>query len=88
MDPADAVGPATTDGCSAFTNAAAVAGKIALIERGTCGFALKARNATDAGAAAFIIYNNAVNATAGPPGMGDDGINGVFVHTRSKPESD
>ena len=44
-------GPATNDGCSAFTNAAAVAGKIALIERGTCGFALKARNATDAGAA-------------------------------------
>ncbi|MCM3904707.1 MAG: hypothetical protein ND866_23670 [Pyrinomonadaceae bacterium] len=78
-DPADGVGPATTDGCSPFTNAAAVAGKIALIERGTCGFALKARNATNAGAAAYIIYNNAANATAGPPGMGDDGINGGFV---------
>ena len=34
VDPADAAGPATTDGCSPFTNAAAVAGKIALIERG------------------------------------------------------
>jgi hypothetical protein len=79
IDPADAAGPATTDGCSAFTNAAAVAGKIVLIERGTCGFAQKARNATNAGAAAVIIYNNAANVNAGPPGMADDGINGQFV---------
>ncbi len=79
LDPADAAGPATTDGCSPFTNAAAVAGKIALVERGTCGFAVKARNATDAGAAAVIIYNNAANVNAAPPGMADDGINGVFV---------
>ena len=69
----------TTDGCSPFSNAAAVAGKIALIERGFCGFAVKARNATNAGAAAVVIYNNAANATAGPPGMADDGINGPFV---------
>lgn len=80
VDPADAAGPTTTDGCSAFTNAAAVAGKIALVERGTCGFALKARNATDAGAAAVMIYNNAgANANAAPGGMGDDGVNGAFV---------
>ena len=79
VDAADAAGPATTDGCSPFINAAAVAGKIALIERGTCGFAVKARNATNAGAAAAIIYNNAANAAAGPPGMADDGINGAFV---------
>ena len=32
----------TTDGCSPLTNAAAVAGKIALVERGCCGFAVKA----------------------------------------------
>jgi PA domain len=79
VDPADAAGPATTDGCSALTNAAAVAGKIALIERGTCGFAQKARNATNAGAAAVIIYNNAANVNSAPPGMADDGINGAFV---------
>jgi hypothetical protein len=79
VDPADAAGPATTDGCSPFTNAAAVAGNIALVERGTCGFAVKARNATNAGAAAVIIYNNAANAGAAPPGMADDGINGAFV---------
>ena len=78
-DAADVAGPATTDGCSPFTNAAAVAGKVALVERGTCGFAVKARNATDAGAAAVIIYNNAANVNAGPPGMADDGINGQFV---------
>ena len=79
VDPADAAGPATTDGCSAFTNAASVAGKIALVERGTCGFAVKARNATNAGAVAVIIYNNLANANAAPPGMANDGINGAFV---------
>jgi PA domain-containing protein len=79
VDAADAAGPATTDGCSPLTNAAAVAGKIALIERGACGFAVKARNATNAGALAVIIYNNAANAANPPPGMADDGINGAFV---------
>ena len=69
----------TTDGCSPFSNAGAVAGKIVLIERGFCGFAVKARNATTAGAAGAIIYNNAANAAAAPPGMADDGINGAFV---------
>jgi len=79
IDAANAAGPATTDGCTAFTNAAAVAGKIALIERGTCGFAVKARNATNAGAIGAMIYNNAANAGATAPGMADDGINGAFV---------
>lgn len=70
VDAADGVGPTTTDGCSAFTNAAAVAGKIALIERGVCGFSAKAFNAQLAGAIGAIIYNNAgTNATAAPPGM-------------------
>ncbi|HTG88370.1 MAG TPA: PA domain-containing protein, partial [Pyrinomonadaceae bacterium] len=78
VDVAEA-GGTTTDGCSPFANAAAIAGKIALIERGLCGFAVKARNATNAGAIAAIIYNNAANAAAGPPGMADDGINGAFV---------
>jgi hypothetical protein len=72
-------GGASTDGCSAFDNAAAIAGRIALIERGLCAFALKARNASNAGAAAVIIYNNAANVNAAPPGLGDDGINGAFV---------
>jgi PA domain len=79
QDAADAAGPTTTDGCSAFTNAAAIDDKIALVERGGCGFALKARNATEAGASAVMIYNQAANAAAAPPGMADDGINGQFV---------
>ena len=78
VDAVDA-GGTSTDGCTAFTNAAAVAGKIALVERGLCGFAVKARNATDAGAAAVIIYNQAANVNAAPPGMADDGVNGAFV---------
>lgn len=69
VDAADAAGPTTTDGCSALTNAAAVAGNIALIERGTCGFVVKAKTAQDAGAIAVIIYNNAANAGGAPPGM-------------------
>lgn len=69
----------TTDGCSPFLNAAAVAGKIALVERGFCGFAVKARNASAAGAVAVIIYNQLANVNAAPPGMAGDGINDAFV---------
>jgi hypothetical protein len=72
-------GATTTDGCSPFTNAAAIAGQIALVERGQCGFAVKARNASQAGAAAVIIYNNAANVAGAPPGMAGDGINDAFV---------
>ena len=51
-----------------------------MIERGgICGFAVKARNATIAGAVATIIYSQPANANVAPPGMGDDGINGAFV---------
>lgn len=58
LDPADAAGPLTTDGCSPLTNAAAVAGNIALIDRGTCGFPVKVKNAQDAGAIGVVIANN------------------------------
>ena len=67
------------DGCTAFTNAAAVAGKIALIERGTCGFTQKVRMAQDAGAVAAIIYNNAANAGATAPTMATDPIFGPTI---------
>jgi uncharacterized repeat protein (TIGR01451 family) len=59
LDPADGAGPSTTDGCSAITNAAAVAGNIALIDRGTCGFIVKVKNAQLAGAVGVIIADNA-----------------------------
>lgn len=62
LDNAGVLGATDTvnDGCTAFTNAAAVAGKIALVKRGTCGFAVKAKNAQNAGAAAVIVGNNAL----------------------------
>jgi hypothetical protein len=72
-------GATTTDGCSPFSNAAAIAGQIALVERGQCGFAVKARNASQAGAAAVIIYNNAANVAAAPPGMAGNGVDDAFV---------
>jgi uncharacterized repeat protein (TIGR01451 family) len=68
LDPADAAGPLTTDGCSPLTNAANVAGNVALVDRGTCGFTLKVKNAQDAGAIAVIIADNAIGAP--PAGLG------------------
>jgi hypothetical protein len=64
--PADPVNGA---GCVAFPPALAdaVRGKIAMIDRGTCGFAVKAKNAQNAGAFGVIIVNNAPGAA---PGLG------------------
>ncbi len=62
----DAVAP-INDGCEAPpVNAAALAGKIALIDRGLCGFVIKVKNAQDAGAIGVIIADN----TAGCPPAG------------------
>lgn len=46
------------DGCSALTNPGELAGKIVLIDRGTCNFIVKVKNAQLAGAAAAIVANN------------------------------
>lgn len=48
---------ANTSGCQAADFAGFPAGNIALIQRGTCTFALKALNAQAAGATAVIIFN-------------------------------
>ncbi|HKY28098.1 MAG TPA: PA domain-containing protein [Pyrinomonadaceae bacterium] len=61
LDAADGVGPSTTDGCSALTNAGAVSGKIALIDRGDCLFVEKVKNAQNAGAVGVVIANNVAN---------------------------
>ena len=68
LQDAPGTGGSTTDGCDMVTNAAAVAGKIALIDRGTCAFVLKSKNAQNAGAVGVLIANNA--AGAGPPNIG------------------
>ncbi len=49
----------TSDACeSPFVNAAALAGKIAVIDRGTCTFVIKVKNAQINGAVGAIIVNN------------------------------
>ncbi|HEY6908022.1 MAG TPA: S8 family serine peptidase [Myxococcales bacterium] len=45
------------DACSALP-AGSLSGKIALVRRGTCGFAVKVANAQAAGAAGVVLYNN------------------------------
>ncbi len=72
--------PSTSDGCCAapsfvcapnsWANAAAIAGKIALVDRGTCGFEIKARNAQANGAVGVIVANN----TAGIINMAGDAL--------------
>ncbi|HYI03088.1 myxosortase-dependent M36 family metallopeptidase [Hyalangium sp.] len=57
----------TSEGCAAF-EAGAFTGKIAVLDRGTCNFTIKAINAQTAGAVAVIIANNAPNQPA--PGLG------------------
>ena len=48
---------ASTSGCEAADFAGFPAGNIALVQRGTCAFAVKAVNAEAAGASAVIIFN-------------------------------
>jgi hypothetical protein len=57
-------------GCQPFNamNIVAVSGKIALIDRGVCGFTVKTANAQAAGAVGVIIANNVAGGP--PPGLG------------------
>ena len=62
----------TGPGCGPLTtnDARAVQGRIALIDRGSCGFAVKTKNAQLAGAVGVLIANNVVGAA--PPLGGAD----------------
>ena len=62
LDAADGSGPTDTDGCTALTNGAAINGRIALIDRGSCNFTVKVKNAQLAGAVAVLVADN----VAGP----------------------
>jgi hypothetical protein len=75
LDDANVAGPSTTDGCTALTNAAEVAGRIALLDRGTCGFVVKVKNAQNAGAIAVVVADN----VAGSPPAGLGGADPTIV---------
>ncbi len=57
------------EGCTAFTNPGDLAGKIVMIDRGTCAFVTKAQSCADAGAIGMIVCNN----VDGLQGMSGDG---------------
>jgi hypothetical protein len=61
----------TGPGCEPFdaANRAAVAGKVPIISRGTCSFAIKVKNAQNAGAVGVLLANNVDGAIA--PGGAD-----------------
>lgn len=63
-------GSSSTDACEAISNPADVAGKIALVDRGGCAFALKAANVQAAGATAMLVANTA-DAVQGMSGSDD-----------------
>lgn len=82
VEAVDLVVPAAPDadtsnsGCEAEDFADFTPGNIALLQRGSCSFFLKAANAEDAGASAVIIFNEgqpgrtaALSATLGGPGV-------------------
>lgn len=63
-------GSTATDGCTAYSNAAAVVGKIAFVDRGACDFVVKTQMAIDAGAIGVLIGNVATSNSPGTaPGM-------------------
>ncbi len=64
---ADVVYASPNTACAPLTNGAAVAGKIAIVDRGTCTFIVKAKNAQDAGAVGVIV---AMIAPGPPIGLG------------------
>ncbi len=70
------------NGCTSFSNAAQVAGKIALIDRGTCPFVQKFQNALGAGALAVVIVDDEDELLPFAMGGGDPGsvpIPGVMI---------
>jgi PA domain-containing protein/flagellar hook capping protein FlgD len=59
-----------TNACEPLTNAAAIAGNIALVDRGTCAFTIKVKNAQNAGAIAVVVADT----MPGCPPLGMSGV--------------
>jgi len=72
LDAANEAGPTTTDGCTAYSNADAVRGKIALVDRGVCTFVEKALNAQAAGAIGVVLADNRKDTCLAPSMGGSD----------------
>ncbi|MCO6476514.1 MAG: T9SS type A sorting domain-containing protein [Phaeodactylibacter sp.] len=70
----DSGGDNPSQGCTEALNPDELAGKIVLVDRGSCEFGLKALNAENGGAIAVIIINNAPG--AGPMGMAAGQVGG------------
>jgi hypothetical protein len=70
--------PGYNSACQAPTNAAALAGKIALIKRGGCFFNLKVKNAQDAGAIGVIMMDSIPN-NPSRLSMSSTGILGITI---------
>ena len=66
--PPGAAASTSNSGCEATDFSGFVTGRIALVQRGTCDFVVKAENAENAGAAGVIIYNEG---TPGAPDRND-----------------
>lgn len=71
-------GSTGTDGCTALSNTVEVEGNIAFIDRGTCNFDLKVKNAQNAGAIGVIIGYIAPGA-AGGMGAGNPPQTGITI---------
>jgi extracellular elastinolytic metalloproteinase len=48
----------TSDACEALVNGSEISGSIALVDRGSCTFVVKVKNAQDAGAVGVVMVNN------------------------------
>ena len=79
----DGSGATGSQGCAA-SPAGAYAGKIAIVDRGTCAFEIKAKLAQDAGAIGVIVANN----VAGVIQMADDATVEATVPTLSVSQAD
>jgi hypothetical protein len=70
MPAIDIGGVSSLDGCEPLTaeSALSVRGRIALVDRGTCAFTVKVKNAQDAGAIGVLIANNVPSGLPTPGG--------------------
>ncbi len=76
LPPPEGPGNANTSGCEPADFTGFTAGAVALVQRGTCTFAVKAANAEAAGAVAVVIFNEGqvgrdglLSPTLGEPGL-------------------